>query len=298
MTQTLQTRPSHRSSDTTLSYIHLAFALAIGVIWLLGTSIVSLLPTVLSASLTSLLGLACLQILIGGIGYLVKLDLESPRQLSFSEALGKVRDFTIQRWPSLLTASWLLGTALALVVGVVFGITYVLTNIPGIGGFIGSLLIVPMFCLILAIVAIGLNTYLLPCVVGVEGCNALTAMQRLLKTLRENPIQLMGGYLKIVLGFLPMAVGSLLVTLAGLSFALFFCKGGQALGALGAVGGMGGYGMGAYGMGADVPSFGWGWLDNLSIGFILFAWAAYVVTSVTSNFAVLYYNASSSLRKH
>lgn len=289
MTQTLPTMPPRSSGDMALSSTHFTFAFAIGGIWLLGTSITSILPTKLAAPLSTLLGLACLQILVGGIGYLVKLELESSQKLSFADAFGQVRGFIIKRWPSLLAAPWLMGTALLLLMAMVLGITQVLTRIPGIGGFIGSLLLVPMFCFLLALVAVGLNTYLLPCVVGIEGCNALDAMKRLLHTVRENPIQLIGGYLKIILGFLPMVLGSLIVTAVGLSVSLLLCKGGQAMDALPLLGGMGS--SSALGGGGS-PSLNWGWLDNLSVGFILFAWAAYVVTSVTSSFAVLYYKAS------
>ena len=182
-----------------------------------------------------------------------------------------------------------MGVAIAIVMGLVIGITQIIIRIPGLGGFIGSLLIIPMFVFVLAMIAVGLNTYLLPCVVGIEGCNALAAMQHLLQTIWENPVQLMGGYLRIILGFLPMALGSLFVTVFGLSFALLLCKGGQTMDAFSLLGGMGG--LEPFGS----PSLNWGWLDNLSIGFIIFAWVAYVITSVTSSFAMLYYNASPSL---
>ncbi|MEM9219361.1 MAG: hypothetical protein AAGD25_34140 [Cyanobacteria bacterium P01_F01_bin.150] len=287
MTQTMEKVSQRSASGIALSPIHLVFSLAIGAGWLVGTLVTSIFPAELASILSALLAIASLQILVGGIGYLVRLELELPQKLSFSDALSNVMGFIAKRWPSLLAAPWLMGAALLLVTGLVAGVTQILVRIPLLGGLISSLLIIPMFVFVLAMVAVGLNTYLLPCVVGIEGCNALAALRRLLYTVQENPIQLMGGYLKIVLGFLPMALGSLIVTGFGLSFTLLICKGGQAMDALSLLGGMGS--LDPFGSGS---SLNWSWLDNLSIGFIGFAWATYVVTSVTSSFAVLYYNAS------
>lgn len=281
--------PSPRTpNDMAMSPANLAFAFGTIAVWLVGTLITSILPDVVSGLLSSILAIACLQILVGGIGYLTRLELEAPNNPSFSKRLQYVFDFLKTSWPSILASPWMMGIALILITSIILGLATAVTRIPGIGSFLGSLLLVPMFCFVLAVIGIGLNIYLLPCVIGIERCGAIAGIRRLLQALQQNPMQLMSGYLKILLGILPTALGSLLVTIFGLSTALTICKGGQALDALSMLGGAGGMGMMGF------PTLDWGWLDNLSVGFIVLTWLAYVVISVTVNFALLYYNTRST----
>jgi len=272
------------SNDIAMSPANLAFAFSTIAVWLIGTLVTSILPQVVSSALSGILALACLQILVGGIGYLTRLELEAPNNPSFTKRLQYVFDFLKTSWPSILASPWLMGVALMAVTGVVLSLTMAITRIPGIGGFIGSLLIVPMFCFVLAALGIGLNIYLLPCVIGIERCGAIAGIRRLLQSLQKNPMQLMSGYLKILLGILPTALGSSLLMFFGLTFALVICKGGEALDALSMLSGSSGMGM------WGAPTLGWGWLDNLSIGFIVLTWLAYLVISITVSFALLYYN--------
>lgn len=273
------------ASDMAMSPVNLAFAFATIAVWLVCTLVLSILPDFIASGLSGILAIACLQILVGGIGFLTRLELETPQNTSFSDRLQAVFSFIKTHWPSILAAPWLMGIALSLVTGLVLGLTAAITRIPGIGGFLGSLLIVPIFCFILVAIAIGLNTYLLPCVIGIDRCGAIAGIKRLLQAVQQNPMQLMSGYLKILLGILPTAIGSFLVMFVGLSAALGICKGGEAMGMLTMLGDSSGMGM----MGG-MPSLSWGWLDNLSVGFIVLTWLAYVIISVTVSFALLYCN--------
>lgn len=256
--------------DLALTWPKIIFALQTILLWSLVNSLFSLSP-VLFAPLTLIWSLACLNAFGGGIARIVALEFEGKNEKILFQTWSFVRRYCLD----LIFGSWIVGlTALAISI-VAIGLIQLLTKLPLIGQFLGQILIVPMFLLVFVAISLYINTYLLPTIMGLDGCSALNASKKLLHVSLTQPFQLIMGYLSTIASILPIALLSGILTGLSLSISLSICRGQQMVESL-----------------MDSFSYDMGFFERLSVSPIGFSWLAFLGVFVATSFSILYHNAS------
>lgn len=264
------------ASDMALSTINLIFTMEMVGLWIVGAFLTSILPGIVGGFIYFLWTIICLQVITGGIGRLVTLELTAQEPLIFSSTLAKVWNFIKSQFLNILLAPWILGLVFFLSFGAIIVAVFVLNKIPGIGSFLGSILIIPIFILVLAAIPLSLSIFFVDCVVGVEKCSFIQATTLLIKAVIKNPLKFIGGLFQALISILPMSLLSFVLTAFGLIVSLAICKGGTIFSALSSFRGL------------DVFNF----IDKISMGFIVFAWLAYLLSFISCSFTLIYYNLS------
>ena len=274
MTQPYNRLANKSSLDIAWSRENIAFTASIGLVWLLGSIVLLIFPPFLL-----LWTPICIYILMGGVAYQVVNQVQNRTNKTLRQKLKDTWSFVRSYWVSLVFASWMLSAAIFIGYLLLQLIVFTITSIPGIGGLIGSLLIIPMFICVLAILAVSINTYLLPCVVGVEKSGPIRSISLLVNVVTNNPLEMLLGYFKVLGSILPTGFWTGIITIAGTFASVLICKGSFAW---------------QIANNPEASSGFLGFLDigmlSISIGLIFFAWISYMLVFVSTGFTMLYYN--------
>lgn len=262
-----------------LAWPKILLALQTVLLWSSVTGIITLLTQVNQNAffaiffkiLEGIWSFACLNAFAGGIGRMLALELQDENENSLSQA----RNFMRRYWVGLVFGSWAIGVATLAASVAVAGIIQTLTKIPFLGRFLGEIMIVPTFLLVLMAISLYFNTYMIPSIMGVDNCGALIAMKKLVKVSIKQPFQLAMGYAGAIGSALPIAVLSGIVTSLGLFASVLICRGENAWESL-----------------LTNWSYNTGFFERLSVSIVGFSWLAFVAVFLATSFSLLYYNAS------
>lgn len=302
MTQSQDRVVKSSVGDIAWSIENIALAILLVLIWSLG-SIVLLIVRPLEVLIFSWFiwtGI-CTNFLMGGVAYQVTNELENKAPRTLKQKLNKTWSFIRIHWVSLAFASWIVNIAIFVVWYVLVSIIRAITSFPAIGSFLGSLLIIPVLICLLAIFALLINSYLLPCIVGVEKSGLIPSINFLVNAATTNPLQLLVKFSELIKSIVPTALLTGIITIIATYRSILICKSSQISQATQTIE----YGISSlvtseYGISPLVTFLATletlGNFDFFVLGLIFFAWVAYMLVFVSSGFTMLYYNVSE--RKH
>lgn len=262
------------AADLAVDWRKLSFALQLGVGWAAGLALCGLLAkdadewAILAGVALGLLWTAvCFNWLIGGIGRLVTLQLEG-RRYSRADAWHFVRSHWLAvAFGNCIPILGIGGISLIFVL-----LVRQLGAVPGIGQTLGALMIVPTFFYCLGALAIVLNSYMLPCIMGIENVGLRQAI-RLVLDFAAKPYQaaqFLHDYLRVLGSAAAMAILSGILAVGVLVLTLFICLPDFTVILQGGLSGL---------------------IANLSGNLIFYSWLVYVVVYLTCGFAIMYYKA-------
>lgn len=192
--------------DIAVDVRKLAFAVLVGIAWLVLTAILGwvLLETSawwLGLFLILLWTCACLGIAVGGVSRAVAIELSEHHRIP----LGGIFSFVFRHIAGLSLV--VLGVTLAVLLAglIINGLIVGLGMIPGLGPILVGLLVIPLFLVNLVLWILLLQVLLVPAVMGVEDCSPMTAFTRVLSLIRHHG----GRFLAYV------AVAGIVVSLVG-----------------------------------------------------------------------------------
>lgn len=177
-------------------------------------------------------------------------------------------DFFLRRWVSVLLGTIGVTLAVMIVEVLLLGAVWGISHIPYAGPYLGGILVIPAFLLVLFSLSLMFNLYLLPVAIAADDCTALQAFQTLRQLAIKNGFALYREYFNAIRTILPFGFFSLLLTAGALGAALSLC-------------------------GGELLAAGeWFAADNLlrivSASAILVTWMAFVTVFATVSFTLVY----------
>lgn len=263
----------------------LSFAMQLGIVWVVASGVVMAAGSGL-ADLAESPGLAwsslllvaavtviALQFLTGGVARLVTCNLEGRSY--------RARDawkFVLRRWLGLSLGNLGVLLGLLLATGLVAWLVTSLTRIPGVGELLGAVLILPTFFFFLVSSAVLLNSYLLPCIMGCENAGFLGAVRHLVSFSNKptRMFQVFEEFYARLFSVVPLFLATSVVMAAALFSALRVCTSETFRRILSQEG----------------SNFLANLLQFVSVGGILYAWLAFLVSYLIATFTMVYYNGS------
>lgn len=120
---------------------------------------------------------ACAGLLTGLFARLINIELVEFRRPKLSEAFGFVGRHFME-----LVLVLVVSVIAALVIGfVVNGLAALVVKLPGVGTLLGALLVIPLFLFNFLLLFSIYNVYSVPCIMAVEDCTAVEAVNRLVR---------------------------------------------------------------------------------------------------------------------
>ena len=134
-------------------------------------------------------------------------------------------DFFLRRWVSVLLGTIGVTLAVVIVEALLLGAVWGVSHIPYAGPYLGGILVIPAFLLVLFSMSVMFNLYLLPVAIAADDCTARQAFQTLRQLAIKNGFALYREYFNAIRTILPFAFFSLLLTVGALAAALALCGG-------------------------------------------------------------------------
>ncbi len=161
---------------------------------------------------------------VPGISYMVSQRLQNGETPPTAEGW----NFFFRRWMTILFGIGAVCLAVVVVSGLIAAIVWAMAHAPTIGTYLGALLIIPAFLFLLFTLSLFFNLYLMPIVVGVEDCTALSAFGILRRLVTKNGLALYGRYFSALGTIAPFAIFSLAIA-GGCLFGAVMLTGGEKL---------------------------------------------------------------------
>ena len=253
----------------------IGFVLQLGTFWSFGTVVcivsVSLLgpPKLFAfAFLMAVWTVTCLNALVAGMARMMAKELETQLTSPTREAWAFLRRYLV----SLVVGPMVFVLPILALLSSYAGGMHIVRAIAPHGPIISSILVIPTFFLLLLFILLGANLYLIPSVMGVRRCGALTAMKHLVGTIQQKPLELGHAYCAAVARAIPIASMTGGTMVLALVLATAVC-------------------MGVRPAGASFPHLTspHGLLWVFSVGVIIVGWVAHLLLIMTSRVVAIYY---------
>ncbi len=160
------------------------------------------------------LPLSVLAIIVYAVGVVPGISFMVSHRLQMGETPPTAEgwNFFFRRWMTILFGIGSVCLAVVIVAGIVAVILWAISHAPTVGTYLGAILIIPAFVFLLFTMSLFFNLYLMPIVVGVEDCTALSAFGILRRLVSKNGIALYGRYFSALAAIAPFAIFSLVIT--------------------------------------------------------------------------------------
>lgn len=261
------------SYDMAWSKENIAFSSLMALVWLLGSII---LPQLLLFWTP-----ICISILMGGIAYQIVNQLENRANKTLGQKLNDTWNFIGSYWVSLIFGSWMLNIAIAIVSLLLKYTVIIITSIPEIGNFLGSLLVIPIFVCLLSFFALYIYGYLLPSVVAVEKTGPIRSINLLVNIVTNNPLELFLGYVNVILSILPIGLLTGIITFITTFASVLICKASSLW-----------FILNNLDSGWELLNFIDDGMLSISIRLIFYAWISCMLAFASTGFTMVYYNAT------
>lgn len=203
------------SSEVSVAPQQLLFAIQVGFVWAISSSLLCVLGIQLGPwfqSIASLAGFLLLllyyNVVAATVGYMLSLERERGRPVSSSTGT----TFVLERAAPLVIGPLIVGVGAGSLIAVAFGLIHGLSHSASMGG----ILFLPAFLLIVGILFLAMFGSLIPVVMGLEDCSPSDALKICQERNQGSYARILLEYISVLSRIVPMMLLSLFVILAGL----------------------------------------------------------------------------------